>query len=112
MRGRKGAGRFEQFEGSDDIAVQIAARVFNRVANPGLCCKMHHDIRFLGCKEPHQQTGGFYRLVDDVKIRVLLQHCLSALLERDIIIVRQIVDPHNPKALCQKQLAQMIANEA
>ena len=45
MLRRMRAGRLEQFEGTDQVALEIAARIVDRIAHPGLRCEMDNHIR-------------------------------------------------------------------
>ena len=60
---------FEQFEGADQIAFEIAARVIDRMPHPRLRCEMDDDIGLFVCKEARQQARRLDRPRDDGELR-------------------------------------------
>ncbi|MPL96396.1 hypothetical protein SDC9_42574 [bioreactor metagenome] len=112
MRRREGPRRLEDLEGADDVALEIGARVLDRVAHARLRGQMHHHVGAVLVEEAQHQAGGLDAVIDHREARVLAQHRLPAFLQRDVVIIRQVVEPDHPPALVEQTPAQVETDEA
>ena len=112
MGRRMRARRFEHVEGADDVAVEIGARVLDRVAHPGLRREMDDDLRMLLGKKLQQEIWRLDRRIYASVVSVLHQHRFAPALEGDIVIVGQRIDPDDAKPVFQKPSAGVEADEA
>ena len=80
MRGRIRAGGFQQFEGADQVGLDIIAWCLNGMAHTCLRGQMDHHIWLVRFKQRQQRAGRFDLVIDHAEPCMLQQHRLTALL--------------------------------
>ncbi len=107
------AGKFEQFEMADKVAVAIGARVFDRVSHTGLCAKVDDSVNF--------RTGngvgqcGLIGKIDGMKSEVGLladQTAQARCFQRNRIIIVEIIDANDMLSARQQGTNDMGADKA
>ena len=89
MLRRMRAGRLEQFESTDQVAFEIAARIVDRIAHPGLRCEMDDHVGPMFGKEIGQEAWRFDRLIRRRKAGVLKQFRLASPFQVRIVVIGQ-----------------------
>jgi hypothetical protein len=111
LRGMR-PGSLEDFEGAHDVALEVGARVLDRVADPGLGGEVNHEIRLELLEDRQDAAGGLDVVVDDGEAGVLQQHRLAALLEPDVVVIGEVVDADDLEPVGQQALAEVESDEA
>ena len=112
--------RFEDIVESDNIALDVGVRVLDAVAYAGLRREVHHDVELLfgekgvrqglvGDGAADEAVGGlrFFALAQNDTLRAGndgLYLPKPVLLQADVVIIIQIVQPHDPARLPLKTL--------
>ena len=98
-------------EGADHVAVEIGARVFKAVAHPGLGREMHDHIGREVVRDRVQQLLILQHAFGHRKIRILQQHRVAALFQRDVIVIRHAVIAVHHEAFGQQEFREVKSDE-
>ncbi len=111
MRDAVVTAAFEYVEGADDIALDVGVRLLQRVAHPRLRAQMHDALEFPGSEQlrhrlPIRQVG-----MDEPERLVRLEPGEAGLLERDVVVIIEIVESDDLIASIEEALCGGRANE-
>ena len=98
-------------EGANDVAVYIGARVFKAVAHSGLSCEMNDHVWGKGIRNLIEQILIFQHAFGHRKMRMLQEHRMAPLFQRDVIVVRHTVIAMHLKTFRQQSFCEMKPNE-
>ena len=105
------AATLEHVQRAGDIARHIGVRILERVAHAGLRREVHHSIEFLALEEVrHAAVVGEVEL-DDAEARQRLEAREAGALEVDVVVVVEVVEPHDLIAARDEALRDMRADE-
>ena len=104
--------RLHDVEGADEVGINICARVFQAVANPGLGREVHDGLRFER-RADGGQRGVILQHEDGVlEARVAFEDVAASLFQVDVIVGGEAVDAEDLMAVAEQAQRQMEADEA
>ena len=96
------ARELQHLEMPDQVRPRIGKRRLDRIADPGLCCKMDNLVEFLGSKQCfHAGTVANVQL-HKTEIGVTGESGQPAFLQADFVIVVHVVEADDLVAPCQE----------
>src|SRR5690606_30612880 len=99
-------------EGTDDVAVDVRMRVFDRVADTGLGCKVHYPVELLVCKQPfHACAVGKVDAVHREAVETIEQRG-ARLFQRDVVVRVEIIETYDSFAALQQLPGSDTADES
>ena len=103
---------FEDVREADDVAVDVGKRILQRVAHAGLRREVNHALELLAREQlRHPRPVGEIQL-DEAEVRPLPQLREPRLLQRDVVVVVEVVEPDDFVAALQQELRGVEADEA
>ena len=103
---------FQDIERADYVAVDVAVRIFQRMTHPCLRAKVHHPLELSGSKQVHHRCLVGKVRSHKLESRLSLQAFEARGLERDIVIIVEIVEPDHVVAPLQKAQCGKRSDEA
>ena len=97
---------------ADDIALDVGARVLQRVPDPRLCREMDHAVKIVLGKERVNDLSVSQVTLHKRKPGVVEERLQPILLEINVVIVIEAVDAHHLTARIEQRLRNIGANEA
>ncbi len=104
--------RFHDVKSTDDIAVDIGARIFDAVANAGLRSEMDDDIGSKVVDHLVQKRVILQQPLCSAKGCVLEQGLMPPLFKADVVIIGHAIEAVNRIALRQQQTSQVEADKS
>ncbi len=105
------ATAFEHVQGPGDIARHVGVRVLERIAHPRLRGEVHDALEFLAPEEVrHAAVVGEIEL-DETKTRQRLEPREPRPLQVHVVVVVEVVEPHDFIAARDEALRDMRADE-
>ncbi|MBV6389860.1 MAG: hypothetical protein JNIBNLAF_01511 [Nitrosomonas europaea] len=103
---------FENMSKTNDVAVNIGKRVFNRIAHPGLGCQIHHPLRLVSFK-----TGFDTFTIRQIQAQMSVTGVISKsgkaiFLQFGIIIIIVVIDTDDGVATFKQPQRQCRSNKA
>ncbi len=112
MRDPVVSAAFEYVERAEDVALDVGVGLFQRVAHPRLSAQMHDAFEFFGGEQARHRIPIGQIRADEPERAVRREPGEARLLERDIVVIVQIVEPDHLVAAIEQALGGGSSNKS
>ena len=95
-----------------DVAVDVRERVLDAVAHAGLRAEVDHAREFLGGEQLRHAVAVGEIELDELEVSVALEDGEPRVLQRDVVVLVEIVEPDDLVAALEQQLRRVKADES
>ena len=101
------AAALEHMQRAHDVRLHVGMRIFHGVADAGLCGEVHHPLRPVIGKGLFNAVAVGQISAGKLEVRMSLQALEPGLFQPHVVVVAEIIEPHDGFAAREQSLRRM-----